>query len=147
MDKMHLKIVEETEWDAAGEVCDPSCPKHDHSLFWVFLSECISVKAWPVRRCDTCVRILSVKNVQFTVISLSINVTNSREHFHFCIKVCPDRLCVRFKIPNEYRRVHLRQTDGTQSETINRICSAQISIVLNYLLLKVNLRFKSQHAV
>ncbi len=30
---MHLKIVEETEWDAAGEVRDPSCPKHDNSLF------------------------------------------------------------------------------------------------------------------
>ncbi len=25
MDKMHLKIVEETEWDAAGEVRDPFC--------------------------------------------------------------------------------------------------------------------------
>ncbi len=34
MDKMHLKIVEETEWDAAGEVRDPSCPKHYNSLFW-----------------------------------------------------------------------------------------------------------------
>ncbi len=43
--------------------------------------------------------------------------------------------------------VHARQTDGTQRKTINRICSAKISIVLNYLLLKVNLRFKSQHAV
>ncbi len=30
---MHLKIVEETEWDAAGEVHDPSCPKHENSLF------------------------------------------------------------------------------------------------------------------
>ncbi len=33
MDKMHLKMVEETEWDAAGEVRDPSCPKHENSLF------------------------------------------------------------------------------------------------------------------
>ncbi len=34
-----------------------------------------------------------------------------------------------------------------ERENINRICSAKISIVLNYLLLKVNLRFKSQHAM
>ncbi len=31
--KMHLKIVEETEWDAAGKVRDSSCPKHENSLF------------------------------------------------------------------------------------------------------------------
>ncbi len=42
--------------------------------------------------------------------------------------------------------MHSRQTEGTQRETINRICSAKISIVLKYLL-KVELRFKSQHAV
>ncbi len=40
----------------------------------------------------------------------------------------------------------LRQTN-TERETINRLFSAKISIVLKYLLLKVNLRFKSQHAV
>ncbi len=33
IDKMHLKIVEETEWDAAGEFRDPSFPKHENSLF------------------------------------------------------------------------------------------------------------------
>ncbi len=27
MDKMHLKIVEETEWDAMGVVRDPKLPK------------------------------------------------------------------------------------------------------------------------
>ncbi len=27
MDKMHLQIVEETEWDAAGEVRDPKLTK------------------------------------------------------------------------------------------------------------------------
>ncbi len=32
--EMHLKIVEETEWHAVGEVCDPSCPHNDDSLFW-----------------------------------------------------------------------------------------------------------------
>ncbi len=47
---MHLKIEEQTEWDAAGEVRDPSCPKHDNSLFY-----CISVMAWPVRLFDRCV--------------------------------------------------------------------------------------------
>ncbi len=47
------------------------------------------------------------------------------------------------------RRTRARALErrNTERETINRICSANISIVLKYLLLKVNLRFKSQHAV
>ncbi len=44
------------------------------------------------------------KNVQFTVISLSLNVTNSRKHFHFCIIRSVLTGCVKFKIPNERRR-------------------------------------------
>ncbi len=44
-------------------------------------------------------------------------------------------------------RMHARQTDGTQRETIKRLFSARISIVLKYLLLKIKLRLKSQHAV
>ncbi len=46
------------------------------------------------------------------------------------------------------RRARARASDrrNTERETINRICNENISIVLNYLL-KVNLRFKSQHAV
>ncbi len=36
---------------------------------------------------------------------------------------------------------------NTERETNNRLFSAKISIVLKYLLLKVNLRFKSQHVV
>ncbi len=70
MYKMHLKIVEGTEWDAAGELRDP--------------------------------------------------------------------------------RVRARASDRrntVERETFNRLFSAKISIVLKYLLLKVNLRFKSQHAV
>ncbi len=43
--------------------------------------------------------------------------------------------------------MHVRQTDGTQRETINRFFSIKISIVLKYLLLKVKLRLKSQHVV
>ncbi len=43
--------------------------------------------------------------------------------------------------------MHVRQTDGTQRETIKRLFRAKISIVLKYLLLKVKLRLKSQHAL
>ncbi len=46
--------------------------------------------ALPVRRFD---RRVQRKNIQFTVIFLSINITNSREHFHFCIMVRPDSVC------------------------------------------------------
>ncbi len=47
------------------------------------------------------------------------------------------------------RRARARASDrrNTERETINKLFSAKISIVLKYLLLKVNLRFKSQHAV
>ncbi len=45
--------------------------------------------------------------------------------------------------------MHAHASDrwNTERETINRLFSAKISIVLKYLLLKVNLRFKSQNAV
>ncbi len=44
--------------------------------------------------------------------------------------------------------MHARQTDGTQRGRQLKGYSAQkISIVLKYLLLKVKLRFKSQHGV
>ncbi len=69
---MHLKIVEGTEWDAAGELRDPR---------------------------------------------------------------------VRARARASDRR------NTVERETFNRLFSAKISIVLKYLLLKVNLRFKSQHAV
>ncbi len=57
-------------------------------------------------------------------------------------------VCVKFKIPNE-RRAHARASDrwNTERETINRLFSAKIYIVLKYRLLNVKLRFKSQHAV
>ncbi len=43
--------------------------------------------------------------------------------------------------------MHVHQTEGTKRETIKRLFSAKISIVLNYLLLKFKLRLKSQCAV
>ncbi len=54
---------------------------------------------------------------------------------------------VMFKIQNERRRVHARRQTEHCREGDNRLFSAKISIVLKYLLLKVNLRFKSQPAV
>ncbi len=64
---------------------------------------------------------------------------------HFCIKVRPDKLLIlKYRMSTSAR---VRQTEGTQRGTINGICSTKISVVLNHLLLKVNLRFKSQHAV
>ncbi len=117
---MHLKIVEETEWESAGEVRDPSCPHHDNSLFWA-LSYCISVKACPVRHCDTCVCVLSANNVQFTVVSLYINVTFTRA-FPFLHKG-PSWQPVKFKIPNVYRRGgRVRQTDRTQRAGLSWFC-------------------------
>ncbi len=51
------------------------------------------------------------KNFQFTVISLSVNGTNSREHFHFCIKIRPDSK----SLLNDRRRV--RQTEHSREES------------------------------
>ncbi len=83
------------------------------------------------------------KNFQCTVISLSIYDTNPREHFHFCIKVRPDSL-----LSLKYRMsADAADRRNTERETINRLFSAKISIMLKYLLLKVKLRVKSQHAV
>ncbi len=56
--------------------------------------------------------------------------------------------CVKFKIPNERSAgpcaSDRRNTEGDDEKAIQR---KKISIVLKYLLLKVKLRLKSQHAV
>ncbi len=88
--------------------------------------------ACPVRLFDRCVCVLSAK----TFIYLSINVTDSHEHFHFCIKVCPD--C---KIPNECRAgAYTGASDRRNTEGDTKIHCAELSEFMN-------LRFKSQHAV
>ncbi len=90
------------------------------------------------------------KNVQFTVISLSKNVTFTRA-FPLLHKGPSWQAVLSLKYrmsagsAGACTRADRRNT--VERETINRLFSANISIVLKYLLLKVNLRFKSQHAV
>ncbi len=72
------------------------------------------------------------KNIQFTVIALSINVTDSHKHFHFCIKVHPEQAVLSLKYRMSAGASDRQNT--VERETINRIqrknihC-AEISVV------------------
>ncbi len=65
---MHLNILKEIEWDAAGEL-------------------------GYVMQAAQNMRILYFSALVIYSHILIYNVTDSREHFHFCIKVHPDSLC------------------------------------------------------
>ncbi len=73
--------------------------------------------ACPVRLFDRCVR-PQCKNFQFTVISLSINVTDSREHFQFCIKVRPDShwLSLKYRMRTGRARAHASDRRNTEGD-------------------------------
>ncbi len=143
---MPLKIVEETEWDTAAEVGYIQAAQSMRILYFNALAKWLALSGSLTDACASSVQRLSVYG--HILICKCHRFTRAFPFLHKGPSWQPVlSLKYRMSAGRAGGRVHARQTDGAQKETIKRLFSAKISIVLKYLLLKVKLRLKSQHAV